>query len=158
MTKSTFHIFYYNILTIQWHFNNSKCTSELMQKNFLFSDLRALFLPGVTVETLTTTEANCWPKSISIAKERGCLLCFKTAGGQHLFDNRFDWKAFKNTDVVRPRSSDVKTTGIKWRLFKISNFQGKSTVTKTSNRSKYFGLFWQLWIYCINTFDVSNRL
>lgn len=28
MTKSTFHIFYFNILTIQWHFRNSRFTSE----------------------------------------------------------------------------------------------------------------------------------
>lgn len=57
MTKSTFHIFYYNILTIQWHFRNSRFTSEWMHYFFLWSDQK---LRCVKVQTESTQEANRW--------------------------------------------------------------------------------------------------
>lgn len=68
MTKSTFHNFYYNILTIQWHFSYSRFTNELMQIFFFFSigteplSDQSFISPGAKLTTLTikVIETNCW--------------------------------------------------------------------------------------------------
>lgn len=114
MTKSTFHIFYYNILTIQWHFRNSRFTSEWMHYFFLWSDQK---LRCVKVQTESTQEANRWLRICSTEGQRTRLLCSTTATRQHLLTTQ-SITLVRSVVAVKHRGLSQNPPEIKWLILK----------------------------------------
>lgn len=99
MTKSTFHIFYFNIFTIQWHFRDEKFTNECRQTCF-WLDVCHLADTGHT--------GNCRLR-ISMEDDEPRLVAVTTASRQQATIT--EWKPVLNTDVSRPRSA-----GTQWHV------------------------------------------
>lgn len=114
MTKSTFHIFYYNILTIQWHFRNSRFTSEWMHYFFLWSDQK---LRCVKVQTESTQAANRWLRICSTEGQRTRLLCSTTATRQHLLTTQ-SITLVRSVVAVKRRGWSQNPPEIKWLILK----------------------------------------